>query len=138
MSARPRRRNSGGRSAKSAARQHPSVATAAYIDRKIPYYELLSDEALELIEHNADPVLEAIGIEFKDFPEALRLLEVTGTPITNGLTDYLEEGAALNSSPRPKDFVGGYPPELEQLVAAKEKYIIDKLGYEFSEMREYP
>ena len=70
--------------------------------------------------------------------EALRLLEVTGTPITNGIADYLGEGDILNSSPRPKDFVGGYPPELEQLVAAKEKYIIDKFGYEFSEMREYP
>ena len=66
------------------------------------------------------------------------MLEVTGTPITNGIADYLEEGDALNSSPRPKDFVGGYPPELEQLVAEKEKYLIDKFGYEFSETREYP
>ena len=47
--------------AKRAARQQAPAATAAYIERKIPYFELLSDEALELIEHNADTVLEEIG-----------------------------------------------------------------------------
>lgn len=81
MSARPRRRGAGGRSAKRAARLHPSVAVTAYIDRKIPYYELLGEEALELIEHNADTVLEEIGIEFKDFPEALRLFKDAGADI---------------------------------------------------------
>ena len=81
MSARPRRRNAGGRSAKRAARLHAPVETAAYIDRKIPYFELLGEEALELIEHNADTVLEEIGIEFKDFPEALHLFKDAGADI---------------------------------------------------------
>ena len=81
MSSRPRRRKTGGRSVKLAARQRSPVAIAAYIDRKIPYYELLNDEALELIEHNADTVLEDIGIEFKDFPEALDLFKTAGADI---------------------------------------------------------
>ncbi len=70
--------------------------------------------------------------------EALRLFTITGTPITDGITAYLEKSEVLNSSPRPKDFIGGYPPELEQLVADKEKYLIDQFGYDFSEAREYP
>ena len=70
--------------------------------------------------------------------EALRLLTITGTPITDAISAYLERSEALNSSPRPKEFVGGYPPELEQLVADKEKYLIDQFGYDFLEARKYP
>ena len=73
MSSRSRRKRTGGRNAKRAARQRSSVAEIPYIDRKIPCYELLDDAALELIEYNADTVLEEIGIDFKEFPEALDL-----------------------------------------------------------------
>jgi len=75
------RRKGGGRSAKRAARQSTSSAGQAFIDRKIPYYELLDEAALELIENNADTVLEEIGIEFKDFPEALALFKEAGADI---------------------------------------------------------
>lgn len=81
MSDRQRRRKGGGRSAKRAARQRPVIATVAYIDRNIPYYELLDDVALELIEKNADTVLEEIGIEFKEFPEALDRFRKAGASI---------------------------------------------------------
>ncbi len=81
MSSRPRRRHGAGREAKRAARRKMPTSTAAYIDRKIPYYELLGDEALELIEHNAETVLEEIGIEFKDFPRALKLFRDAGADI---------------------------------------------------------
>jgi len=76
-----RRRKAGGRSAKRAARQRSSAASVAFIDRKIPYYELLDEAALELIERNADTVLEEIGIEFKEFPEALALFKAAGADI---------------------------------------------------------
>jgi len=78
---RMRRRKAGGRSAKRAARERPSVAVVPGIDREIPYYELLDEAALELIEHNADTVLEEIGIEFKEFPEALALFKTAGADI---------------------------------------------------------
>jgi trimethylamine--corrinoid protein Co-methyltransferase len=81
MGERLRRRKGGGRSAKRAARQKSTSDIAPFIDRKIPYYELLEDEALELIEHNADTVLEEIGIEFKEFPEALKLFRAAGADI---------------------------------------------------------
>jgi hypothetical protein len=65
--------------------------------------------------------------------ETLRLFEQTGTPITKGITTYLKETAAMNASSRPPSYMEGYGPELKQLVAEKEKYLIDKFGYEFSE-----
>jgi trimethylamine--corrinoid protein Co-methyltransferase len=76
-----RRRASGGREARRAARQQAPIAAAAYIDRKIPYFEVLEDEALETIEYNADTILEEIGIEFRDFPEALKLLRDAGADV---------------------------------------------------------
>ena len=75
------RRRVGGRSAKRAARQSSSTAGASYIDRKVPYYELLDEVALELIENNAETVLEEIGIEFKEFPDALALFKTAGAAI---------------------------------------------------------
>ena len=81
MSNRVRRKKRGGRSAKHAARQQSPVATVAFIERKIPYYELLDEAALELIERNADTVLEEIGIEFKSFPQALDLFRAAGAEI---------------------------------------------------------
>jgi trimethylamine--corrinoid protein Co-methyltransferase len=81
MSERLHRRKSGGRDAKRAARQHASTASSAFIERRIPYYDLLDDAALELIEHNADTVLEEIGIAFKEFPEALQLFKAAGADV---------------------------------------------------------
>lgn len=81
MSNRPRRRRSAGREAKRAARLQMPTSTVAFIDRKIPYFEILSEEALELIEHNAETVLEEIGIEFREFPKALKLFKDAGADI---------------------------------------------------------
>ncbi|MBT8100140.1 MAG: trimethylamine methyltransferase family protein [Gammaproteobacteria bacterium] len=81
MSSRPRRRRSAGREAKRAARQHMPTEAAAFIERKIPYFEVLNEEGLELIEHNAETVLEEIGIEFKDFPRALALFKDAGADV---------------------------------------------------------
>ena len=81
MVARSRRRNAGGRSAKRAARQSTTATVAPYIERKIPYFELLDDSGLQLIEENADTVLQEVGVEFRDFPEALKLFKDAGADI---------------------------------------------------------
>ena len=81
MSSKPRRRRGASREAKHAARQRMPVSTAAFIDRKIPYVEILSEETLELIENNAEIVLEEIGIEFNEFPRALELFKEAGADI---------------------------------------------------------
>ena len=72
----------GGRAVKLAARGRGIVGEfTAWIDRKIPYFEVLDGEALELIEHNADTVLEEIGVEFRDFPRALELWKDAGADV---------------------------------------------------------
>ena len=65
--------------------------------------------------------------------EVLRLFEQTGTPITDGIVAYLKDAKTMNSSPRPRSYLNGYEPELEQLVAEKDKYLVDRFGYVFSE-----
>jgi len=57
------------------------TSTATHIDRKIPYFEILSEEGMQLMENNAETVLEEIGIEFKEFPQALSLFKEAGADI---------------------------------------------------------
>jgi len=52
-----------------------------YITRKVPLYEVLSEEGLALIEANADTVLEEVGIEFRDDAEALSLWRQAGAEV---------------------------------------------------------
>jgi hypothetical protein len=62
--------------------------------------------------------------------ETMRLFEVTGTPITKGITAYLHGAEVLNSTHRPRNsYIGGYHPELGQLVAEKERYLLDQFDY---------
>ena len=76
------KRRSGGRSSRVAARQASALdAMVTHIDRGIPYFEVLSEEALALIEHNAETVLEEIGIDFKESPAALALWRNAGAVI---------------------------------------------------------
>lgn len=81
MTAKSRRRRGAGRAAKHAARQGPVGAAAAWIDRNVPCFEVLDSEALELIEHNAETVLEEIGVEFREFPRALGLWKDAGADV---------------------------------------------------------
>jgi len=60
------KRAGGGREAKRAARSARSSSFVPYITRKIPYYEVLDEEGLQIIERNADTILEETGIDFRD------------------------------------------------------------------------
>ena len=75
------RRARGGAEARRAARTKPKIEQLPYIRRKIPLTEVLGDEGLELIERNADTILERIGIEFRDDEEALRLWKEAGADV---------------------------------------------------------
>ena len=82
-SSRPRRGRPG-RGGGSAARRRGATSpaeSAAWIERRIPCFDVLDQEALELIEHNAETVLEEIGIEFRDFPRALALWQDAGADV---------------------------------------------------------
>src|SRR5580704_11228903 len=76
-----RARRPSGRDAKIAARTARSLAFVPYITRQIPYYEVLSTEGLELLEHNADTILQEIGIDFRDDPESLKLWKDAGADV---------------------------------------------------------
>ncbi|MEC8820687.1 MAG: trimethylamine methyltransferase family protein [Pseudomonadota bacterium] len=80
MSARLNKR-SGGREARRVSRQTNIEQIIPFIERKIPYYEFLDEAGLELIERNADAVLEQIGVDFKDFPQALDLFSAAGADV---------------------------------------------------------
>ena len=68
---RRRGRASGGGAARRAERTAVSFETARYIERNIPNFEILTDEALEIIETNAETVLAEIGVNFVNNPAAL-------------------------------------------------------------------
>src|SRR5271156_6306639 len=74
-------RRPSGRDAKRAARAARAGASIPYITRKIPFCEVLSEEGLATMEHNADTILEEIGIDFRDDPEALQLWKAAGADV---------------------------------------------------------
>ncbi|MDG1240794.1 MAG: trimethylamine methyltransferase family protein [Planktomarina sp.] len=76
-----RRSRSGGGAARRAERTAVSVETERYIDRNIPLYEFLDEATLEIIEYNAETVLEEIGVNFVDSPEALDRWRSVGATI---------------------------------------------------------
>lgn len=77
---RPSRR-AGGREAKLAARSARAAVSVPYITRNIPVFEVLGEEGLAQIEANADTILEEVGIDFRDDPEALDLFRQAGCSV---------------------------------------------------------
>jgi trimethylamine--corrinoid protein Co-methyltransferase len=77
----PRSRRAGGREAKRAARSGRSAASVPFITRNIPYYEVIDEQGLETIERNADTILEEVGIEFREDPEALEIWKKAGADV---------------------------------------------------------
>ena len=78
----PEKRSRRGRAARRAASvEKPGLRRLPYIQNKIPFTELLSQEGLELIEHNADTILEEIGMEFRGDAEALELWRAAGADV---------------------------------------------------------
>ncbi len=80
MAERPRRRG-GGREARRAARTAVPADVLPYITRKTEPPNILSEDGLETIEHNADTILEEVGIEIVDFPESLEIFEKWGANV---------------------------------------------------------
>jgi len=78
-------RRSGGREAKRAARQGATVASTPWIDRGMPYFSVLDDDGLALIERNADTILAEVGVEFRGDPEALEIWRAAGADVSGDL-----------------------------------------------------
>jgi biotin synthase len=72
------RRGRGGADARRTARTSTTVRQAGFIRRAIKPYEPFSDDQLELIEHNAETVLQETGIDFYEDPEAVQMWKEAG------------------------------------------------------------
>ena len=75
------RRRAGGREARRAAREESTTVSTPYLIRSIPPYEIMSEEGLQIIENNADIILEEIGIDFRDYPSSLELFKNAGASV---------------------------------------------------------
>ncbi|PJE25669.1 trimethylamine---corrinoid protein Co-methyltransferase [Pseudooceanicola antarcticus] len=76
-----KRGRGGGGAARRAARTAVSIDCAPVIQRGIPNMEMLSEEALEIIETNAETVLEEIGVNFVNNPAALERWREAGADV---------------------------------------------------------
>ena len=76
-----RRARGGGGAARRAERTSVNFETAKYIERNIPVFNVLNDEALEIIESNAEAILEEIGVNFVNNPVALKRWAEAGADV---------------------------------------------------------
>ena len=91
-----RGRRGGGRDARRTARASGNQGPIApFITRQIAPVDILSNEASEIIENNAETILEEIGIDFRDDPEALTILREVGCDV-QGERVHFPRGLARN------------------------------------------
>lgn len=76
-----RRARGGGGAARRAERTAVRIEAAKFIERKIPNFEILNEEALQIIEANAETILEEIGVNFVENPGALALWKAAGADV---------------------------------------------------------
>jgi trimethylamine--corrinoid protein Co-methyltransferase len=105
MSTEARGRRGGGRAARVEARTHAVVEKVPFILRTMAPLEVLSEEGLELIERNADTILERVGIDFRD-PDALATLKDGGARVDGERVRFPQGMArALVQATAPREFV---------------------------------
>ena len=78
MSARPTGHRSGGRAGRQAARKASVPERVPFITRTMAPFQVLSEDGLALIEDNAETILEKVGIEFRETPDALQRFTAAG------------------------------------------------------------
>jgi len=76
-----RGRGGGGASARRASRASGTLEKLTYIKRNIATFDILHDEAMDIIETNADTILEEVGVEFRDDAEALQMWKDAGADV---------------------------------------------------------
>ncbi len=100
-----RRRASGGAEARRTARRGQGPVQLPAIVRKIKPYDILDEEGLQLIEGNADLILQEIGIEIRDDDEAIALWKDAGASV-DGLRVRFPKGLcrSLINATAPRSF----------------------------------
>ena len=74
-------RRSGGRQGRKAERSAQAPLRMPYIQRRLGTFDVLDEEGLSLIEHNADILLKDVGMEFRGDPEILAILKDGGADV---------------------------------------------------------
>jgi len=75
------RRGSGGASARRQARSGPQLTSLPYIHRQLEPTDILSVEAIEIIENNADILMEEVGVIYSEDEEALAMWKDAGADV---------------------------------------------------------
>lgn len=88
-----KRTRGGGGAARRAERTSFKIETAKFIERNIPNFEILTEEALEIIETNAEVILEEVGVNFVNNPAALERWRQAGATI-DGERVHIPRGLA--------------------------------------------
>ncbi|MBL9074051.1 trimethylamine methyltransferase family protein [Tabrizicola sp.] len=70
-----------GRSARMMARAERSALASPFVTRRIGIVSLIDEEALWIIERNADRILDEIGMEFRGDPETLEIFRKHGARV---------------------------------------------------------
>ncbi|NNC78559.1 MAG: trimethylamine methyltransferase family protein [Acidimicrobiales bacterium] len=88
-----RGRSGGGRAGRQAARAAAGAETQAYLTRTLDPINVLDEAGLAQIEENAEVILSEIGIQFNEYPSALKLLEDAGCTV-DGEMVFFPKGLA--------------------------------------------
>ncbi|MDP6431027.1 MAG: trimethylamine methyltransferase family protein [SAR324 cluster bacterium] len=128
-----RRKRGGGRAARKAERSSLVTKGVPYITRKVPFYEVLNEEGLTLIENNAETILQEIGVEFRGDQEALDLWKDAGADIDGervripkGLSKKLVQDSA------PAEFIQhARNPEKNVRIGGKHTVLVPSYGSPF-------
>lgn len=95
----------GGREARRAARETKTIRQLPYINRGISPFSIMNEDALVLIEENADTILQEIGVEFREDPEAIQMWKDAGADV-DGERVRMPKGMARElCKTAPKSFV---------------------------------
>ncbi len=70
-----------GRGAKGQSPDAPAVPAAPFIKRALPFFDVLDEEALVKLETQVDWLIETVGVEFREDPEALRIWQDAGADV---------------------------------------------------------
>jgi len=111
-SGRRRRRRGGARERQSAAKPQQGPF---YVKRKLPFFATLEEEQLVELEHQADWLIEEIGLEFRDDDEALRIWREAGADVSG--TRVRASGAMI------RELCKTAPAEFDQLARNPERSV---------------
>ncbi len=82
-----------GRSNRGRSRERKITIAPAYVKRQIPFYEFLGEEGLVKLEDQADWLMQEVGLEFRDDPNALEIWKKAGADV-KGTRVRLDKGMA--------------------------------------------